>query len=81
MYGLTYNPDECFYAYIGYIPHISKTLHPKKCGYVDENGIECACPYGFDDDGYCLNDEFKCEYVKIVNEYVIEEKRIWKDFQ
>lgn len=74
--------DGCFYAYIGYVPAEYKVHHPVGCGYVDENGDECACPYGFDDDGYCMCDkEFKCEHQIVRNEYEVIMRRIWKEFK
>lgn len=74
--------SECYYQYINYIPSGYKTLHLKVCRYVDENGDECACLYGFDDDGYCFaSGMFGCEHKKAINEYHIEIKRIWKEFE
>lgn len=78
--------DGCFYAYLSHIPDTYKTHHTVHCGYVDENGDECACPYGFDDNGYCMCDDgFKCEHQVVWNEYeIIYEiitKRIWKEFE
>jgi hypothetical protein len=65
-------PKECFYAYIGYIPSEYKTTYPTKC----MRGDRCA----YDDDGYCMF-ESECEFAKVVPEYYIEEKRIWKEFE
>lgn len=63
--------DECFYFYVGYIPYIEDEYHPIKCNKKDE-----LCEY--EDDGYCLC-ENKCGYQKIVTEYALGYKRIWKD--
>ena len=74
--------DELYYVYVGYIPNGYQVLHPVKCGCVDENGNEYRCPYGMDDDGYCMYDEEICEYKKIVNEYALNDNlRIWKEFE
>ena len=66
--------DECYYAYIGHIP----------CGYKTHKVIKCAndisCTIGCNDDGYCMYDYYKCEQQREENEYEIEEKRIWKEF-
>ena len=68
--------DEYFYAYIGYIPSEYKTHYPIIC--TCEN-----CPEGYDDNGYCMDydNDYICGCKKEVAEYVIEEKRIWKEFE
>lgn len=66
---------ECYYAYIGYIPNGYKTHEVLKC--VDDSD----CKIGCHDNGYCMYDEFECEQQRKVNEYEIEEKRIWKEFE
>ena len=67
--------EECYYAYIGYIPSGYKTTYPAKCTRDDR------C--GYDDDGYCMleAENQHCEFAKTVPEYSIEEKRIWKEFE
>lgn len=68
--------DECYYAYIGYVPSGYKICYPTKC--MRERDDRC----GFDDDGYCMSDEtYACEHKQNVAEYSIEEKRIWKEFE
>ena len=42
------------------------------CEYDDR----CA----YEDDGYCMFED-SCEFAKVVPEYEIEEKRIWKEFE
>lgn len=68
--------NECYYAYIGYIPNGYKTLYPIIC--TCEN-----CPEGYDDEGYCMDydDEYACGYKCEIAEYEIKEKRIWKEFE
>lgn len=66
---------ECYYAYIGYLPSGYKTHEVLKC--VDDSN----CKIGCEDDGYCMYYEFECEQQRKVNEYSIEEKRIWKEFE
>lgn len=67
--------EECYYAYIGYVPSGYKTLYPTKCTCEDR---QCE----FEDDGYCMSDRtFACEYKRDVVEYLIEEKAIWKEFK
>jgi hypothetical protein len=71
-----YNPKECYYAYVGYVPSGYKTLYPVIC--------TCeSCPEGYDDHGYCMDydDDYTCGCKKEVAEYSIEEKRIWKEFE
>lgn len=68
-----YNFNECYYAYIGYVPSGYKTLYPTRC---IKKGIRCAD----EDDGYCMF-ESPCEFAKEVPEYKFEEKRIWKEFE
>ena len=65
--------EECYYAYIGYVPNGYKTLYPTRCM---KKGIRCAD----EDDGYCMF-ESPCEFAKEVPEYEIEKKRIWKEFE
>ena len=67
--------DECYYAYIGYVPSGYKTHKVTKC--MDDS----KCKIGCEDDGYCMYDFHKCEQQREVNEYTIEEKRIWKEFE
>lgn len=66
---------ECYYAYIGYVPKGYKTHQPAKCklGWY-------GCQGGYDDNTYCLYDG-NCNEKQIVNEYEIEEKQIWKEFE
>lgn len=63
-----------YYAYIGHVP----------CGYKTHKVLKCvddiACKIGCNDDGYCMYDYYKCEQQREENEYEIEEKRIWKEF-
>ena len=66
---------ECYYAYIGYIPSGYKTHEVLKC--MDDSN----CKIGCEDNGYCMYYEFECEQQRKVNEYSIEEKRIWKEFE
>ena len=70
--------EECYYAYIGYVPNGYKTCYPIRC--TKEN---CWCKDGYDDNGYCLDydGDYSCGYKKIVPEYTVEEKRIWKEFE
>lgn len=68
--------DECYYAYIGYVPSGYKTLYPVIC--------TCeSCPEGYDDNGYCMDydNDCACGCKKEIAEYSIEEKRIWKEFE
>jgi hypothetical protein len=66
--------NECFYAYISYVPTGYKVHHPVGCGYKDGH----SCPYAFDDDGYCLNEKRKCEHQIMLNEYEITMKGVFK---
>ena len=69
--------NECYYSYITYIPKGYKVYHPVKCIYV-----KGRCPYGHDDDGYCMCDEdFECKWQKLANEYEIMPKLIAKEFK
>lgn len=65
---------KCFYAYIGYLPHIEKECHPIKCGM---NLPRCA----HYDDGYCMSENKKCKSAKVTTEYSLIMKRIWKEFK
>lgn len=66
---------ECCYVYIGYVPDTYKTYQVKKC-----NG--CFSDWcGSEDDGYCMDEECKCRYQSMENEYEINLKRIWKEFE
>lgn len=67
--------EECYYAYIGYVPSGYKTRKVLKC--MDDSN----CKIGCEDDGYCMYDHCECEQQREVNEYSIEEKRIWKEFE
>ena len=73
--GHYYKYDECYYAYIGHVP----------CGYITHKVLKCeddiACKIGCSDDGYCMYEICDCEQQREVNEYEIEEKRIWKEFE
>ena len=73
--GLIFN--ECYYAYIGFVPSGYKTLYPIKC--MCEYDDRCA----YEDDGYCMDyeNDCACEYKKETAEYFIEENRIWKEFE
>ena len=67
--------NKCLYSYIGYLPYIERELHPTVCK------SEFACPYGSDDNGYCLfADELKCEHMETKTEYALGMKRIWKEY-
>lgn len=66
---------ECYYAYIGYAPSGYKTHEVLKC--TDDSD----CKIGCEDNGYCMYDNFECEQQRKVNEYEIEEKRVWKEFE
>lgn len=68
--------NECYYAYIGYVPSGYKTHHPIMC--TCEN-----CPEGYDDNGYCMDydNDYVCGYKKETAEYSVEQKRIWKEFE
>lgn len=67
--------DECYYSYIGYVPSGYKTHKVLIC--TDDSN----CKIGCDDDGYCMYDFYKCEQQKEVNEYEIELKPIWSEFE
>ena len=73
----TMSVDECYYAYISYVPSGYKTLYPTKC--MCENDGRCA----YEDDGYCMDydDEYACGCKKEIAEYEIEMKEIWKEFE
>ena len=74
--GHHYKFKACFYSYIGYQPYIEKELHPIACGHTKD-----FCPYGHDDNGYCMcDDDFKCEHQIAKTEYALGMKRIWKEF-
>lgn len=67
--------DECYYAYISYVPSGYKTTYPTKCM---RDGDRCT----YDDEGYCMADRtYACHYKRDVPEYSIEEKIIWKEFE
>ena len=70
----TFVTEECYYAYIGYAPSGYKTHRNTKC--TDDSNCRIGCC----DDGYCMYDFCECEFQKEVDEYSIEEKRIWKEF-
>lgn len=70
-----YNFGECYYAYIGYVPKGYKTHEVLKCK--DDSN----CKIGCNDDGYCMYDFYNCEQQVRMNEYSIEEKAIWKEFE
>ena len=73
------NVDECFYAYIGCVPKGYKTHVVAKC-INDKN-----CPYGCEDDGYCMYDNLlgsdTCGSKRIVNEYEVDMKLVCKEFE
>lgn len=69
-----YNFDECYYAYIGYVPSGYKIHKVLKC--MDDSN----CKIGCEDDGYCMYDHCECEQQRKVNEYEVSIKRIWKEF-
>ena len=79
IHGEEVNVDECFYAYIAYVPQGYKTHKVSKC--VDD----AKCPYGCNDNGYCMYDELtqsdRCGSKMFVNEYEIEMEKIWKEFE
>lgn len=66
---------ELYYAYIAYVPSCYKTLYPTRCTK------ESYCEYGYDDDGYCMAENQQCYFAKLVPEYEIEEKTIWREFE
>ena len=65
---------EFYYAYIGYVPNGYKTVYPIRCTQ------DKWCEEGYDDNGYCMAEDPQCKFAKVVPEYVIEEKAIWKEF-
>lgn len=69
---------ECYYMYIGYAPCGYKVFNPIICEN-EKHGHTCD-EY---DDGYCMYRGLHpdCEYQKEINEYSVEEKRIWKEFE
>lgn len=67
-----FNYNECYYAYIGYVPSGYKTRNVTKC----TGNTDCE----WCDNGYCLLRE-SCKQQKEVDEYRIEEKSIWKEFE
>lgn len=67
--------NECYYAYISYIPNGYKTHEVLKCK--DDSN----CKIGCEDNGYCMYDFTTCEQQVRKNEYSIEEKAIWKEFE
>ena len=69
---------ECYYAYIGYVPSGYKVFNPIICAN-KKHGYTCD-EY---DDGYCMYRDLHpdCEHQKEVNEYGVELKRIWKEFE
>lgn len=67
--------DECYYAYIGYVPSGYKTHKVLRC--MDDSN----CKIGCEDNGYCMYDGVKCAQQREVNEYSITEKVIWKEFE
>lgn len=70
--------NRCFYSYVGYLPYIERELHPVVCGC----SSDFTCPYGSDDNGYCLfDDDFKCGFMKPKTEYSIGYKRIWREWE
>lgn len=69
-----YNFDECYYAYIGYVPRDYKTHKVLKC--MDDSN----CKIGCEDDGYCMYDHCECEQQRKINEYEVSTKRVWKEF-
>jgi hypothetical protein len=71
-----YNPKECYYAYVDWVPCGYKTLYPTKCV------CEERCPHGYDDNGYCMSGRtFACKYKRDVAEYSIDYEAIWKEFE
>lgn len=67
--------EECYYARITYVPKGYKTHEVLKCN--DDSN----CKIGCEDNGYCMYDEFECEQQRKENEYSIDNKRIWKEFE
>ena len=69
--------DEYFYAYVLSMPKRCVTHNVAKC-INDEN-----CPYGCDDDGYCMYDNLlgsdTCGSKRIVNEYEIGEELVYEE--
>ena len=76
--GMSWYFDECYYAYIGYVPSGYKVFNPIVCTN-KKHGYTCD-EY---DDGYCIYRDLhpNCKYQKEVNEYGIEVKAIWKEFE
>ena len=70
--------QELYYAYIGYVPSGYKIFRPTICTN-KKTGRLCD-EY---DDGYCMYRDIhpNCEHQKEINEYGIETKRIWKEFE
>ena len=66
-----YEFEECFYAYLGWIPYIEKEFLVLKCG--DETS---RCEY--QDDGYCWHGPKGCTHAREEKEYSIGLKRNWK---
>ena len=70
---IVFPKGDVFYSYIGYIPYIERECRTRKC---EKDNRMCED----NDDGYCMSDFCKCEYIKFVTEYSIGYKRIWKEF-
>lgn len=71
--------QECYYKYIGYVPDGYKTHSPTLCDNEGHNSHLCD-EY---DNGYCMDRGYHidCPYKIKWNEYEIETKRIWKEFE
>ena len=71
--------DEYFYAYISWLPKRYIAHSVAKC-INDKN-----CPYGCEDDGYCMYDNLlgsdTCGSKRIVNEYEIKTEFVCKEFE
>ena len=65
---------DIFYQYLSYAPFIERECHPAKC---EDDRYMCS-NY---DSGYCLGEDTGCRCIRIVTEYSIGHKRIWKEFE
>lgn len=61
--------NECYYAYIGYIPTEYTTVQVKKCSL-------CKRTCEYEDDGYCEYDQ-PCRFAIEMNEYSFDWKKVW----
>lgn len=66
--------NECYYAYICYVPSGHKVHQTLRC-LNDKN-----CKFGCNDDGYCMYDFCECEQQVVRNEYEVMREWVWKKF-